>query len=121
MGRPEKQDVLPQILGAMTNIKRVSKPLVISHYDVLPVLNIYASAENRDFGSIYKDIKKRIKALNSELPKSSEVKVRGQIQTKEETFHDLYLGIIGAILLVYFLMVINFQSWLYPTHYWPAC
>ena len=105
----------PQILGAMTNIKRVSKPLVISHYDVLPVLNIYASAENRDFGSIYKDIKKRIKALNSELPKSSEVKVRGQIQTKEETFHDLYLGIIGAILLVYFLMVINFQSWLYPT------
>lgn len=105
----------PQILGAMTSIKRVSAPLVISHYDVLPVLNIYASAENRDYGSIYKDIQKKIKDLNPQLPKSSEIKIRGQIQTKEDTFHDLYIGILGAIVLVYFLMVINFQSWLYPT------
>lgn len=105
----------PQILGAMTSIKRVSAPLVISHYDVLPVLNIYASAENRDYGSIYKDIQKKIKELHPQLPKSSEIKIRGQIQTKEDTFHDLYIGILGAIVLVYFLMVINFQSWLYPT------
>ena len=105
----------PQILGAMANIKRTYAPLVVSHYNVLPVFNIYASAETRDLGSIYKDIKKAINELKNALPESSEIKIRGQIDTKEQTFHDLYIGIIEAITLVYFLMVINFQSWLYPS------
>lgn len=105
----------PQILGAMTDIKRSYSSLVVSHYNVIPVLNIYASAEKRDLGSVYKDIQKAITALKNDLPESSEIKIRGQIQTKEQTFHDLYIGIIEAIVLVYFLMVINFQSWLYPS------
>jgi multidrug efflux pump subunit AcrB len=105
----------PQILGAMTDIKRTYAPLVVSHYNVLPVLNIYASAEKRDLGSIYKDIQKVIDSLKTDLPESSQIKIRGQIDTKEQTFHDLYIGILEAIILVYFIMVINFQSWLYPS------
>lgn len=105
----------PQILGAMANIKRTYVPLVVSHYNVLPVLNIYASAENRDLGSVYKDIQKVINEVKTLLPTGSEINIRGQIDTKEQTFHDLYIGIIEAIVLVYFLMVVNFQSWLYPS------
>lgn len=105
----------PQILGAMADIKRTYVPLVVSHYNVLPVLNIYASAEKRDLGSVYQDIQKVIRELKKSLPKGSEIQVKGQINTKEKTFHDLYIGIIEAIILVYFLMVINFQSWLYPS------
>ncbi|STX37870.1 efflux RND transporter permease subunit [Legionella feeleii] len=108
------KDTDPQILGAMMHAKRTMEPVVVSHYNVQPVIDIFASIQDTDLGSVSKAINKIVKDTKKDLPKGSSVVVRGQIQTKDEAFTGLYLGLIFSILLVYLLIVINFQSWLDP-------
>lgn len=104
----------PQILGAVANIYRSNSPLVVSHRNIAPVINIYAGVENRDLASVGKDINKQISTMNTSLPVGSEISVNGQIQTQKDTFQRMYAGIFEAIIFVYLLMVVHFQSWLYP-------
>ncbi|KTC95219.1 efflux RND transporter permease subunit [Legionella feeleii] len=108
------KDTDPQILGAMMHAKRTMEPVVVSHYNVQPVIDIFASIQDTDLGSVSKAINKIVKDTKKDLPKGSSVVVRGQIQTKDQAFTGLYLGLIFSILLVYLLIVINFQSWLDP-------
>lgn len=104
----------PQILGAMVHTKRTMDPVVVSHYNVQPVIDIFASIQDSDLGSVAKAINKIVDDTKKEVPVGSSVVVRGQIDTKDEAFNGLYFGLIFSILLVYLLIVINFQSWLDP-------
>jgi multidrug efflux pump subunit AcrB len=103
-----------QILGALATIKRIVINADESHYNVQPVVDIFASVYGRDLGAIAKDINKLIKDSKKDLPKGSSVVVRGQIQTQTQAFSGLYAGLMFSILLVYLLIVINFQSWIDP-------
>ena len=104
----------PQILGAISDIQRQWVPVVVSHYNVQPVIDIFAGIQDRDLGSITKDLKTLIKSTQKELPKGSQIVIRGQVETQHQAFTGLYIGILFAILLVYLLMVVNFQSWIDP-------
>lgn len=103
-----------QILGAFSKIKRTWTDVVMSHYNVQPVIDIFASIQDRDLSSIAKDIDKIIQTTKNEVPKGSSVAVRGQIDTQQHAFSGLYWGLAFSILLVYLLIVINFQSWTDP-------
>ena len=101
----------PQILGALVQVKRTAIPAVVSHYNVQPVIDIYASIEDRDLGSVVDDINRVIRDSKKELPPGSQVFMRGQAETQHESFQALYLGLLFATLLIYLVIVINFQSW----------
>ena len=103
-----------QILGALATISRGVGPGVVTHYDSQPIIDIYGAAQDRDLGSIYKDIQARIAALDGKLPKGTHITVRGQVQTMTASYGGLAIGLVGAIVLIYLLIVINFQSWLDP-------
>ncbi|MFI4918990.1 MAG: efflux RND transporter permease subunit [Legionellales bacterium] len=104
----------PQILGAVADIQRKWVPVVVSHYNVQPVIDIFAGIQDRDLGSVTNDINALIKATKKEVPKGSQVLIKGQIATQHEAFTGLYLGIVFSILLIYLLIVVNFQSWTDP-------
>ncbi|CEG58756.1 efflux RND transporter permease subunit [Legionella fallonii] len=103
-----------QILGALSTIKRINGPVVESHYNVQPVIDIFAAVQDRDLKSVANDINEILEQTKKEVPKGSSVVVRGQIQTQHHSFNGLYWGLIFSILLVYLLIVINFQSWTDP-------
>ncbi|WP_347252103.1 efflux RND transporter permease subunit, partial [Legionella sp.] len=103
-----------QILGALSKNERLAAPVVVSHYNVQPVIDIFASVQGTDLGSVAKAINKIIDETKKDVPLGSSVVVRGQIDTKEKAFTGLYIGLIFSIVLVYLLIVINFQSWLDP-------
>ncbi|EHL29445.1 efflux RND transporter permease subunit [Legionella drancourtii] len=103
-----------QILGAMSKVTRAWTAVVESHYNVQPVIDIFASIQDRDLGAVAKDIQKIINDMKKELPKGSSVAIRGQIDTQQHAFSGLYWGLAFSILLVYLLIVINFQSWTDP-------
>ncbi len=103
-----------QVLGAMTGIKRTATPVVISHYNVQPVIDIYAGIQDRDLGSVTDDINKIINDTKKEVPAGSQVLVHGQIETQQNAFTELYLGLLFSILLIYLIIVVNFQSWIDP-------
>ena len=95
-----------------TNCRAVT-PSAIYHYTVQRVLDVEASVEGRDLGAVIRDIRAKITALGK-LPPSIQINIRGQNQVMEESFRSLLLGLVVAIVLVYFLMVILFQSWIDP-------
>jgi CzcA family heavy metal efflux pump len=103
-----------QILGALATIERSFAPAVESHYNVQPIIDIFASIQDRDLGSVARDINRIIRDTAKEVPKGSSVIARGQMQTQQSSFTGLYFGLAFAIILVYFLIVVNFQSWLDP-------
>lgn len=103
-----------QILGALGKIERKWVPVVVSHYNVQPVIDIFAGVQGRDLGSVTHDIEKILKETQKEVPKGSQVFLRGQVDTQQSAFTGLFIGLIFSILLVYFLIVINFQSWIDP-------
>lgn len=103
-----------QILGAFATLKRTWTSVVESHYNVQPVIDIFATIQDRDLGSVASDIEKVIEQTKKDVPKGSSVVIRGQIDTKDHAFSGLYWGLAFSILLVYLLIVINFQSWTDP-------
>jgi multidrug efflux pump subunit AcrB len=100
-----------QILGGLASITRGVGPAVVVHRDAQPVIDIYGAAQDRDLGAIEKDINAAIAKWNGKLPKGTHITVRGQVQTMTASYTGLAIGFIGAIVLVYLLIVINFQSW----------
>jgi multidrug efflux pump subunit AcrB len=103
-----------QILGNVADIGRSSTFPVADHYNIRPVLNLYASVSGRDLGSAAADLQRLIDASQKDLPKGTTITLRGQIRTMNDSFTGLYLGLLFSILLVYLLMVVNFQSWIEP-------
>src|SRR5208282_2763069 len=87
---------------------------VVNHYNVQPVIDVYASTQGRDLGGVASDIMKALKPFQDHLPRGTQIVVRGQVQTMESSFFGLGVGLLGAIVLVYLLIVVNFQSWLDP-------
>src|SRR6266851_2004098 len=103
-----------QILGSLGTLDRASQEAVISHYNVQPVIDIFGSVQGRDLGGVARDITGLVDQARGSLPAGSSIVVRGQVQTMQSSFSGLLTGLTFAVLLVYLLMVINFQSWLDP-------
>ncbi|MFD1611284.1 efflux RND transporter permease subunit [Sphingomonas tabacisoli] len=103
-----------QTLGGIAAVSRTNTLPVVSHYDVQPVVDIYAAPQGRDLGAVAGDVQRAIKALEKQQPKGVTVTIRGQFATMKTAFSGLGFGLIGAILLIYLLIVVNFQSWLDP-------
>jgi multidrug efflux pump subunit AcrB len=103
-----------QLLGGLATIQRTPSDALVSHYDVRPVIDIYATPQERDLGGIAGDIRKAIKATAGDVPRGATVVLRGQAQTMSSAYGQLFGGLALAIVLIYFLIVVNFQSWLDP-------
>jgi len=104
----------PGILASLASIERGSGMAVVSHYDIQPVIDIFGSVQGRDLGGVADEIDKIVQDSRKELPKGSELNVRGQVRTMRSSYTGLLSGLAFAILLVYLLIVVNFQSWLDP-------
>jgi CzcA family heavy metal efflux pump len=104
----------PQILGNLVTTSTTARPAVVSHYNVQPMINVYASVDGRDLGGVADQVAKDVKEAEKHLPKGSHIVIRGQVQTMKSSFEGLGLGLLGAIVLAYLLIVVNFQSWLDP-------
>ncbi len=104
----------PQILGNLASISRQASMAAVSHYNVQPVINIYGSVQGRDLGSVARDVDRIVDASQSKLPRGSWTTVRGQIATMRSSFSGLLAGLVFSVVLVYLLVVVNFQSWLDP-------
>ena len=104
----------PQILGSLGSVSRTAGAPVISHYDIQPVIDIFGSVQGRDLGAVAHDINQIVQQTRKDLPRGSEVVIRGQVQTMRSSYVGLLGGLGFAIVLVYLLMVVNFQSWLDP-------
>ncbi|OIR18583.1 multidrug resistance protein MdtC [mine drainage metagenome] len=104
----------PQLLSNVAQVHLTSTQAVVSHYDVQPVYDVYANVDRTDLGSVASAVDRIVKAENARLPRGSYIKVRGQVQSMRTSFIDLGVGVLFAIVLVYLLMVVNFQSWLDP-------
>jgi multidrug efflux pump subunit AcrB len=102
------------ILGGVASISRTTSSAIVSQYDIQPMVQIFATPQGRDLGGIAADVNKLIAATAKEVPKGSTVVLSGQVQTMNSSFSGLLFGLLGAIVLVYFLIVVNFQSWSDP-------
>lgn len=107
-------NINPQILGAVSKLSVTGTPQVVSHYNVQPAIDIFAGVDGRDLGSVASEINTLLKETKQNLPPGSQLFVRGQLATQESTFGTLYFGLIFSVVLVYMIIVINFQSWLDP-------
>jgi multidrug efflux pump subunit AcrB len=103
-----------QLLQNLATIRRGTSAADVTHYNVQNVFDVYANVDNRDLGSVAGAVDRILKRVSSKIPAATQIAVRGQVQTMRESFVHLGLGLMFAILLVYLLMVVNFQSWLDP-------
>jgi multidrug efflux pump subunit AcrB len=104
----------PSLTASLVSVQRGSGMAVVSHYNVAPVIDIFGAATGRDLGGVAGDINKIIEATRQQLPHGSRVVVRGQVQTMRASYVGLLSGLVFSIVLVYLLIVVNFQSWLDP-------
>ena len=104
----------PQVLGGLAQFNRRQSNAVISQYDIQPMVQINATTQDRDLGSVAADIRRVIAETAGDVPKGSSVALVGQVRTMDAAFSGLMYGLLGAILLIYLLIVVNFQSWADP-------
>jgi len=103
-----------QILSAIGGVQRAASPAVVTHYAIEPAFDVYATTQGRDLGSVATDIQKVLKATSQDVPKGATVTLRGQVTTMNSAFSGLFFGLAAAIVLIYLLIVVNFQSWRDP-------
>jgi CzcA family heavy metal efflux pump len=106
--------VTPQVLGGLSRISRSQGASVVTHYNILPTVDLFATTQGRDLGAVAKDVQKVIDANMKYLPRGATVTLRGQINTMNTAFSGLGYGLLAAVVLIYLLIVVNFQSWLDP-------
>jgi multidrug efflux pump subunit AcrB len=104
----------PELLSNLASVRPTTTPAVITHYNILPTVDVYASVDGRDLGGVYDDANKILDGFRNHLPRGTQLNVVGQVQTMTSSFEGLALGLIMSIVLVYLLIVVNFQSWLDP-------
>jgi multidrug efflux pump subunit AcrB len=103
-----------QLLGNLAQMERGHTASVVNHYNVQPVYDVYANVQDRDLGGFSTDVAKVVDGMRSKLPAGSFFETRGQVATMKASFEGMAYGLVFAVLLVYFLMVVNFQSWTDP-------
>ena len=103
-----------QLLGNLVQVRTTSEPAVITHYNIRPAIDLYVSVEGRDLGSVASEIDRIVSDARATLPRGTELTMRGQIETMRTSYIGLGAGVAMAIVLVYLLIVVNFQSWLDP-------
>jgi multidrug efflux pump subunit AcrB len=104
----------PQVVSDLASVQHTTSPAVTNHYNVQPVFDVFANTQGRDLGAVSDDIDKIVAHYREHLTAGTQISVRGQVSSMHESFRGLALGMIFAVLLVYLLMVVNFQSWLDP-------
>ncbi|OTP71653.1 Cation/multidrug efflux pump [Caballeronia sordidicola] len=103
-----------QLLGNLVRVSPQSQFAVVTRYNIKPVIDVFVSVEGRDLGSVAKEVDKLVDQARAKLPRGSEITVRGQVATMRSSFFGLGVGVAMAIVLVYLLIVVNFQSWVDP-------
>lgn len=103
-----------QLLANLATVHRTTGPAVISHFNVAPVINVFGGVDGRDLGGVLNDLDPILQKARAALPRGSSIEVRGQAYTMRTSYTGLLVGLAGAIVLVYMLLVVNFQSWLDP-------
>jgi multidrug efflux pump subunit AcrB len=103
-----------QLLGNLANISATGTPGQVTHGNIMPLFNIYVSADGRDLGGVLKDVEKIVESMEDQKPRSAEVQIHGQAALMDDAYIELIVGLVAAIALVYLLIVVNFQSWLDP-------
>ena len=104
----------PQVLGGIASFRRDTANAVVSQYDLQTIVQINATTQDRDLGAVAADIRRLIADTAAELPRGSRVALLGQVRTMESAFSGLLFGLLGAVVLIYLLIVVNFQSWRDP-------
>jgi CzcA family heavy metal efflux pump len=104
----------PQLLSNLATFGRGSSTALVSHYNVQPVFDVYANVDRTDLGTLAREVDRIVREVTPSLPKGAFIDVRGQVETMRTSFFRLGLGVSFAVILVYLLMVVNFQSWLDP-------
>ncbi|HWA68542.1 MAG TPA: efflux RND transporter permease subunit [Rhizomicrobium sp.] len=104
----------PQVLGGLARISRSQGSSVVSHYNIMPTIDLYATTQDRDLGAVSKAVQKVIDANSKYLPRGATATLRGQVVTMNTAFSGLFYGLLAAVVLIYLLIVVNFQSWLDP-------
>ena len=104
----------PSLLASFASMQRGTGMAVVSHYNIQPVIDIFGAVQGRDLGGVSKDITRIVDQTRKNLPRGSQVVMRGQVQTMRTSYVGLLSGLAFAIILVYLLIVVNFQSWLDP-------
>ncbi len=103
-----------QLLGGLANLSPEPLDAIVSHYDIRNIVNIYATTQDRDLGSVAADVQRIVDDSLGELPKGATVTIRGQVATMASAYQQLMIGLAFSIVLIYLLIVVNFQSWLDP-------
>lgn len=111
-GSPDSAHV--QLLGALSRITQTGTPLLATHYSILPAIDIFVSNQRRDLGGVYDDVSRVVREMQGGLPHGATVHLRGQAHTMSSAYAQLLGGLAMSILLVYLVIVVNFQSWLDP-------
>jgi multidrug efflux pump subunit AcrB len=111
-GQPDKN--VPQILANVATFERTSASPVFSHYNVMPVIDVFGGVSGRDLGGVLRDIKPIVEQARKQLPKGSFIMLRGQADTMNSSFTGLAIGLVLAVAFIYLLLVVFFQSWLDP-------
>jgi multidrug efflux pump subunit AcrB len=104
----------PQILGNLASFTRGAQPATVSHYNTQPVVDVFGAVDGTDLGTVARSVQQIVDGAKKELPRGSRIIVRGQILTMRDSFRGLLAGLVISIVLVYLLIVVNFQSWLDP-------
>ncbi len=104
----------PQLLGGIARVNRATVDAVVSQYDLQTVVQIHATTQDRDLGGVARDIRRVLAETAQDVPKGSSVELVGQVRTMDRAFTGLLFGLLGAIVLIYLLIVVNFQSWADP-------
>jgi multidrug efflux pump subunit AcrB len=113
-GNPGAMAGNTQLLSNLVGVKRDYAPVIINHYNVWPVFDVYANVDRRDLGSLGAEVEKIMREEEDHLPRGTSFALRGQIEMMQSSFFRLGLGMAFAVTLVYLLMTVNFQSWLDP-------
>ena len=103
-----------QLLGNLATLTPEGTPGVVTHGNIMPLFNIYVSVEDRDLGAVLADVEQVAKSMEGEKPRSAEVEIHGQASLMYDAYAELILGLLAAIVLVYLLITVNYQSWLDP-------
>jgi multidrug efflux pump subunit AcrB len=103
-----------QVLGAIANVTRSPQSAVASQYNIMPLIQIFATTQGRDLGAVAADVQKVIDDTKNDAPRGAQVVLMGQVRTMNSAFAGLLFGLLGAIVLIYLLIVVNFQSWADP-------
>jgi multidrug efflux pump subunit AcrB len=113
-GNPGALPPTTQLLSNLAAAQRGVAPQIVNHYNVQPVFDVYANVDRRDLGGLGTQVRRIVGEMTPQLPRGTTLVVRGQVDTMQTSFARLGLGMIAAVILVYLLMVVNFQSWLDP-------